>query len=97
MKDLRAKNVYLAKQLKVTLHYRDAVREAEAKTTKTERKRIEEKGQLGRANFDVEKLRKELYEIESQVVALTRRLDHASEYHCLATKALEALTKRRLS
>ncbi|XP_022883708.1 optineurin-like [Olea europaea var. sylvestris] len=95
VKDLRAKNVDLAKRLEVSLQYGEAVQEAKAKTVEAEKKRVEVESQLGRANSDVERLRKELYETESQVDALKRRLDHASEHHRLATKALEASNKEK--
>lgn len=43
----------------------------------------------------MERLRKELHEMESQVAALTRQLDHANEQHCLAIEALEASNKKK--
>lgn len=92
MKDLKAKNTNLAQRLEENLHYRDA----KAKAAEAEKRRVEIEGQLGKSNDYVEWLRKELHEMKCQVAAFTEWLDHANEYHCLVTEALEALNKEKL-
>lgn len=44
----------------------------EAKVAEVEKKKLEAKDQLGKANTKVERLKKELYEVECQVAALMR-------------------------
>lgn len=78
MKDLNAKREDLAKRLEEAMHYEDAVREAQAKATEEEKGRKEAEAQLFAAIAEVEWLKKELYEVECQVAAMTRRVDHAN-------------------
>lgn len=91
MKDLRSKIIDLAQWLEENLHYRNA----EAKAAEVEKRRVETEDQLGKSNYYVERMRKELHEMKCQVAALTRWLDHANEHHCLVTEALEALNKEK--
>lgn len=72
VKDLRAKKNDLAKWLEEAVHCGDAVQVVEAKVTEVEKKKLEAKDQLGKANTKVERLKKELYEVECQVAALMR-------------------------
>lgn len=57
------------------------------------KKMAEVESQLGMTNSDAEGQKKELHEMECQLAALTKRLDHANEHHRLATEALEASNK----
>ncbi|XP_022861284.1 uncharacterized protein LOC111381701 [Olea europaea var. sylvestris] len=90
VKDLNAKREDLAKRLEEAMHYGDAVREARAKATEEEKGRKEVEAQLSAAKAEVERRKKELYEVECHVAAMTRRGDHANEHHRLATEALKA-------
>ncbi|XP_022883631.1 uncharacterized protein LOC111400445 [Olea europaea var. sylvestris] len=95
VKDLNSKREDLAKCLKEAMQYGDKVREARAKAAEEEKKRTEAEAQLAIAVGDIERLKKELYEVERQVAAMTRRMDHANEHHQLVMEALEASNKEK--
>ncbi|XP_022898759.1 uncharacterized protein LOC111412186 isoform X2 [Olea europaea var. sylvestris] len=95
VKDLNSKWEDLAKHLEEAMHYGDTVRTAQAKATQAEEGKKEAEAQLTAAKAEVERLKKELYKVECQVAAVTRRLDHANEHHKLATEALEASNKEK--
>ncbi|XP_022893779.1 uncharacterized protein LOC111408217 [Olea europaea var. sylvestris] len=95
IKDLSVKNIDLAKLLEEAMQYEDEVRAAQEKAYEAESTKQEAEGQLIRVNADVERLKKELHETECQVAAVTRRSDHANEYHRLTTSALEASYKEK--
>ncbi|XP_022856309.1 protein piccolo-like [Olea europaea var. sylvestris] len=95
VKDLNSKREDLAKRLEEAMHYGDTVRAAQAKAMQAEEAKKKAEAQLTVAKAEVERLKKELYEVECQVAAVTQRLDHANEYHKLATEALEASNKEK--
>jgi hypothetical protein len=95
VKDLNSKREDLAKRLEEAMHYGDAVRAARAKAAKAEEEKRAAEVQLAASQAEVERLKKEFYEVECQVAVVTRRLDHANEHHKLATDALEASNREK--
>ncbi|XP_022898752.1 uncharacterized protein LOC111412184 isoform X1 [Olea europaea var. sylvestris] len=95
MKDLNSKWEDLAKRLEEAMHYGDTVRVAQTKATQVEEGKKEAEAQLTAAKAEVERLKKELYKVECQVAAVTRRLDHANEHHKVDIEALEASNKEK--
>ncbi|XP_022874088.1 uncharacterized abhydrolase domain-containing protein DDB_G0269086-like [Olea europaea var. sylvestris] len=95
VKDLNSKREDLAKRLEEAMHYGDAVRAAQAKAAKAEEAKRAAEVQLAASQAEVERLKKELYEVECQGAVVTRRLDHANEHHKLATDALEASNREK--
>lgn len=96
VKDLNSKREDLAKCLEEAMHYGDAMRVAQAKATKAEEGKKAAEPQLTVVQAEVKQLKKELYEVECQVAAVTRRLDHANEHYKLATDALEASNREKV-